>query len=391
MVSVEKARIELEKLFGTLGTEKVSLMASISRCISENVIAHYQVPGFDNSAMDGYAISLQNWDRKSPFKIIGESAAGDNVSVHLNVGEAMRIFTGAMVPQGADAVVMQEKAERKTDQVWILDENIGQGINIRKAGSQTKVGSVVLSKFTPINAGTIGFLASVGIAELQVFNKPKISIIVTGKEVVQPGFPIQPGQVFECNSFGLQAALSVIGIESKIAICGDALELISNAIETALLESDILIITGGISVGDYDFVLPALKENGVVELFYKVKQKPAKPLFVGKKGKIPVFGLPGNPASVLTSFHVYVAPVIRAILGDLSPFQGQISLLDQAYSKKAGMTHFVKGFYEQGRVEILGGQESYRMDAFAKANCLIEFAENEELFLKDSAVKIIPI
>lgn len=390
MITVAEARQILQNLLKPGRVEMRELYDCNGYVLATDIVSQYNIPAFDNSAMDGYALNLDNWDGVAGFKIIGESAAGDHVQMHLKPGEAMRIFTGAMVPLGANAVLMQEKARIENQILYCEDEKIAPGMHIRLEGSQTEKGDTVLQKGHRLHPGSIGFIASLGLDKVEVYTRPEIKIIVTGKEIIKPGKTILPGQVFECNSYSLYTALAALGIDAEIRICGDNLDEISDTISETLETADMLLITGGISVGDYDFVLPALQKNGVEELFYKVKQKPAKPLFLGAKNGKPVFGLPGNPGSVLTSFYVYVLPLIKALCGASSALQYKQARLQSDLHKKAGLTHFVKGYLSDKDVEVLPGQESYRMDAFAFANCLIEIPSEIEFLPAGSDVTIIP-
>jgi molybdopterin molybdotransferase len=389
MISVTKAKEITAQYFKKNSAEKIPLISALNRCIATQVMAQFNIPGFDNSAMDGYAISIPHGKQLTTYTIVGEIQAGATTNINLSPGEAMRIFTGAMLPYGANAVVMQEKIKRVDNTIIVEENDLKLGLNIRTKGSQTQAGDTVFHSGKILSPGAIGFLASIGIAEVEVFKKPNISIIVTGKEIISPGQIPAEGEVFECNSYSISALLQQYGIETKIQICDDNLDSISNAIKTELRTCNMLILTGGISVGDYDFVFPALQQNGVNELFYKVKQKPAKPLFFGEKSGIPVWALPGNPGSVLTACYVYVLPLIRSMLGYFDAWQNREVKLIGEYNKKPGLTHFVKGFFSGNNVEILPGQESYRMDAFAQANCLIEFDEELEFIGENEKVKII--
>ena len=285
------------------------------------------------------------------------------------------------MPPGADTVVMQEKVKVASssgseDELIIEDENIRPGNNVRPRGSEIKGGSIALAKGSYLSPAAIGFLAGIGITKVNVYPKPSISIIVTGKELQQPGKPLQYGQVYESNSFALKAALEQLNITSiKISWADDELEILKTILAEALEQSDVVLLTGGISAGDYDFVLQAATECGVQKLFHKVKQRPGKPLYFGIKGRKPVFGLPGNPSSVLTCFYEYVIPALEKLSNKKSAVKSINVSLAKSFQKAAGLTHFLKGFYDGNTALPLDAQESYRLSSFAKANCLVQIDE----------------
>jgi molybdopterin molybdotransferase len=218
---------------------------------------------------------------------------------------------------------------------------------------------------------------------------PKVSIIVTGNELQSPGEPLGYGQVYEANSFTLLSALKEIGIEPLAMYrCGDDPVQLSEILLNALEMSDVVLMTGGVSVGEYDFTTLAFDNCGVTKIFHKIKQKPGKPILFGKSGDKLVFGLPGNPASVLTCYYQYVLPAFSSLSGRMLTLPVQEALLKEAYKKPAGLTHFLKGYYNGDTVELLSGQESYKLNSFAKANCLAEIPEETTAVEAGSPVKI---
>jgi molybdopterin molybdotransferase len=217
-----------------------------------------------------------------------------------------------------------------------------------------------------------------GFAEVPVYPLPRISIIITGNELQQPGQPLLYGQVYEANSFTLVTALKQFGMgEPKKYYCTDDPVLLTSTLKAALEHSDIVLLTGGVSVGDYDFTLKATEQCGVEKLFHKIKQRPGKPIFFGKKKNKRIFGLPGNPASVLTCFYLYVLPVIEKFAGKKSSLKTTGAVSGSRLTKPAGITWFLKGNCEAGIVKTLDAQESYRLSSFARANCLIRLEENQ--------------
>ncbi len=291
----------------------ISLSEALNLFLAEDIYAPINVPSFNQSAMDGYAFKFE--DVGSELEIVEEIAAGDIRTIIIESGQAVRIFTGAMVPDSCDTVVMQELTKVEGNKLIVKDEGLKLGGNIRKEGHQIKQGDLALAKGTKITPAAIGFLTSLGLIAVEVYQLPKVSVLATGDELVKPGNEIQKGQVYESNTLMLKGALNQFGIEPEIVYLPDNFEKTKAAIKSTLDNSDIVLLSGGISVGDYDFVKPALETNGVEELFYKVMQKPGKPLFFGKKEDKLIFALPGNPAAALNCFYIYVYSTINTFIG----------------------------------------------------------------------------
>jgi molybdopterin molybdotransferase len=286
-------------------------------------------------------------------------------------------------------VVMQEKTKIENSYLVIEDNNIALGLNIRVKGSEIKTGELALAKETFLAPAAIGFLAGIGVTEVLVYPFPSISIIVTGNELITPGQPLQKGQVYESNSYSLRAALQQLHIsEVKVYKAKDTLEIVKQVMKEALQQSDIIFLTGGVSVGDYDFVAAAATQNGVEKIFHKIKQRPGKPFYFGKKENKLVFGLPGNPASVLTCFYEYVEPVLKKMIRQKTGLQVMQVPLAEPFQKAAGLTHFLKGSYDGKIVTPLHAQESYRLSSFANANCLIKIDEEVTVCEKGEIVEI---
>ncbi|MGB8195117.1 MAG: gephyrin-like molybdotransferase Glp, partial [Chitinophagaceae bacterium] len=355
---------------------RCELSLAAGKVLAEDIYSPIDIPAFDQSSMDGYAFSFKDWKLNQSLEVKGEIAAGSNPSAILLAGSAVRIFTGAAVPHGADTVVMQEKAKLQNDHLIIDDENIVRGANVRARGSEIKTGDLALAQDSLLTPAAIGFLASMGVIEVLIYPYPSISLIVTGNELQIPGKPLQPGQVYESNSFSLTAALKLLNMpEIKVFKAEDSLEKVTQVLKEALQQSDVVFLTGGISVGDYDFVLQAATACEVKTLFHKVRQRPGKPLYVGKKGNTLVFGLPGNPASVLTCFYEYAEPALKKMVRQKTGVRIIQARLASPFKKAAGLTHFLKGYYDGTTVTALHGQESYRLSSFANANCLIQIDE----------------
>jgi molybdopterin molybdotransferase len=366
MISVVEAKKIIDQNVSPLQPVTLPLKESAGLILAEHVYAEMDIPAFPQSSMDGYAFSFHGWKQYKKLKIAGEVAAGSNETSVLSPENTVRIFTGAAVPSGADTVIMQEKVKIDSSpgsegELIIEDETLQLGNSVRPKGSEIRAGELALEKENLLSPAAIGFLAGIGINELKVYPNPSISIIITGNELQLPGKPLHQGQVYESNSFALKAVLK--------------LEIVVATLEKALVQSDVVLLTGGISVGDYDFVLQAATQCGVEKLFHKVKQRPGKPLYFGKKGNKLVFGLPGNPSSVLTCFYQYVIPALETLSKRKPVLEIIQAPLSKSFQKATGLTHFLKGSYNGETATPLDAQESYRLSSFAIANCLIQIDE----------------
>jgi molybdopterin molybdotransferase len=367
MISIQKALDIIYKESIQLSVEKRPIEKSLGYYLAEEIKAPFDLPLFDNSAMDGYAVcgNLQN------YHIVGEVQAGNTTSTHLLEGEAVRIFTGAKVPKTATAVIMQEQTKVIGEELFI-QTSFTNGQNIRRKGNELKKFDSVFHSSYLIKPATIGLLTSLGMTDVSVFKKPKISIISTGDELIPAGSQLKDGQIYESNAFTLSSALQMYGFSAAEKLhLKDDLALVKRSIRSVLSTSDVVLLSGGISVGDYDFVRKALEENEVSELFYKVNQKPGKPLYFGRWNNTFVFALPGNPASSLTCFYVYVLPLLQRVSGAKTLGLLRIRLpLKTTYQMKSDRPTFLKAFVENNTVSILDGQASSMIHSMASANAL---------------------
>lgn len=387
MISVQEARQIISDHCHSKKTELQPLYNASGYTLAEPVYSPVNTPPFDQSAMDGYAFSFEKWDGKSDLYVTGEVQAGNYFTGNLGPNETIRIYTGACLPPGADTVVMQEKIILSGKRITITDKELNKGNNVRLQGSQSVKGDMALKAGINLTPAAISFLAGMGIEEVKVFAKPVVHIIITGKELIKPGLLLTEGKIYESNSYGLIAALDQLDITpASLEILDDNEEEIYNAI-TNKVHPDILILTGGVSVGDYDFVVPALEKSGAKNLFHKIKQKPGKPFYFGMLEHTLVFALPGNPAAVLTCFYEYIVPAISQFTQ--KTYFKKIKLpLENNYTKKTGLTCFVKAKITDNRVTILNNQESYLMNSYAMADCIIELEENKEHFNKGDLVEL---
>ena len=386
MISVESARQLLTKHIPDLPSETIALEKALGRVVASSVKASIDLPSFDMSAMDGYALAAP-LDGLS-YQLVGEIKAGDAHHPTLQPGEAVRIFTGAAVPASCVAVEMQEKVSVNNEKLT-LETSVEAGRFIRKKGGQVRQGQTIFESGYVLNPAAIGLLANMGIDQVEVVHKPAIHLIATGNELVPPGKPLQRGQLYESNLVTLQTALQGNGFYAeKAVLLPDDYNIILQAFEQALAQADLLIVSGGISVGDYDFTAKALKELGVTALFHGVAQKPGKPLFVGQKGKKLIFGLPGNPASALVCYYLYLLPALHQMtlcaphglkLGE-APTSEEIKGIHNK-------TQFLRGSFDGERLYVATGQESHMLLSFAKANVLVEIPPTSGMIPKGTHLK----
>lgn len=397
MISVKEARSYIKAHITTLAVHEVPLSVAAGHTLGADLYAETDIPAFQQSSMDGYAIRF--CDRHHILTVSGEMQAGAGKGFTLSPFEAARIFTGAPLPAGADTVVMQEKVTLNGGQLNILDPGLKMGLNVRNKGAEIKSGAVAMVKGRRLTPAAIGFLAGIGITDVPVYRRPAVAIIVTGKELQQPGKTLAFGQVYESNSYALTAALEQAQItQINFYAADDVLEELAGVLQEAMNTSDVVLLTGGVSVGDYDFVIPAAEQLAIRQIFHKVKQKPGKPLYFGKKADKVIFGLPGNPSSVLSCFYQYVLPALEIMMNfnDISNNKenpkGGIKVIDAVLthdcSKAAGLTHFLKAYFDNGKVTPLHAQESFRMSSFAEANCMIELEEEQTVLHAGTVVKV---
>lgn len=391
MITVEEAKTIVEdKVIPTSQVENISLQKALNSILAENVYAQIDMPPFPQSAMDGYAVNYSGKDYG--IELIGEVSAGSAQKFFLEPNQAVRIFTGAEVPSTANMVVRQEDVSvvNKTIKVHVIP---GELANIRPVGEQIKKQNLALPIGHRLNEAGIGFLASIGVETVSVYKQPKIVVIATGNELALPGQVLKPGQVYDSNSLMLQTALANKGFTNCTIIkIEDCYSTTVNTISEALSHYDLIIGSGGISVGDYDFIGKALEANKVTSHFYKVKQKPGKPLYFGQKNQTYVFGLPGNPAACLTCFYIYVLPFLNKWAGGtytgLMEFTGY---LKKEYTRRGDRAHFLKGKAVDGEIEILDGQSSAMLQSYAFANAIIYIPLHKSHLFAGDAVKYFAI
>jgi len=366
---------------------KKPLQNALGLTLVADVFSPINMPPFAQSAMDGYALKFHT---SNEFKLVGEIKAGDNKNPSLKAGEAVRIFTGAAVPTNADAVARQEDCVLAYETVTV-NPLPTENANVRPLGEQTRKGEIAVQKGHVLNTASIGYLAGLGIAEVEVFPRPKVAILITGNELAQAGQPLIHGQIYESNAVMLQVAIQSFGFaEVETVAVKDDFQSTKVQIQNLLANCDVLLCSGGISVGDYDFVGSALREIGVEEVFYKVLQKPGKPLFFGKKKDKIVFALPGNPAAALTCFYVYVVKALSINMGkNPNGLPRTRKKLSAPLYRKAGLAQFLKAQISGDEVEILEGQSSAMLHTFAQSNALVYVPRQVERIEKNEFVECI--
>ena len=391
MVTVEEGKKRIFNNTVLLNSERKAVLNAVGYVLSEDVQAGFSLPSFRQSSMDGYAVLHTDITEVNVvLPVVGESKAGKSEKFVMKPGTAIRIFTGAPVPDGATAVIMQEHTSVENGNVIINEYPVTENKNLRNIGQQIREGDIALPAGTFITAGTAGFLTGLNIQEISVYRKPKIGILVTGDELVRTGETLSHGQVYESNSSMLAAALKQEGItEVEIYYSEDDLSATIQSLQVLSERNDVVIATGGVSVGDYDYVGKALEAIDAETIFYKIRQKPGKPLLFAKTENTNFYALPGNPASSLVCYYEYVLPALRLMSGRKECFLPAYQLpISHAYSFNGERDEFLKAFVSEGKVTSLEGQESFALRSFAVANALIYLPVSQQTVQAGDLVEV---
>lgn len=356
-----------------MGSERVELAQGVGRVLAEDLVAHGALPGFDYSAMDGYAVQLADFTGEGPwtFMVRGEGRAG-GVAGALVPGSVCRIFTGAPLPDGTDAVVMQEDVQREGDAAQFQTAPKLHA-NIRRRGEDMAEGSLALAKGTRLTPFQIGLAAAVDRGEILVARRPRVTILCTGEELRAPGSAATPGSIADSNGPSLAALVASAGGRPVLAPrVGDTLDATEAALRGALRGTDLLLTVGGVSVGEHDWVRAALANVGAELDFWKVQMKPGKPLAFGRFGETAILGLPGNPVSAQLTFALFGMPLLRAMQGDLRPVPSRFrARLASAIRQNPGRTSFYRARLQGGAVLTAQNQASGSAASLAESDALV--------------------
>lgn len=400
MISVQEALDIIINEVKPLEKETVDIFTSLWRVVADNVVAGNPNPPWDNSAMDGYAVrsaDLKGASESSPvtLKVAYDLPAGSVPEGPVEEGSAVRIMTGAPVPEGADSVVMVEKTEGKDGDVLVKAET-APGENVRKKGEDFDQGDVVIRAGTVVRPPEISMLATIGSLSVSVFRRPKVGVISTGDELVDVGTPTPPGKIADSNGYTLSALVAETGSEAlQYGIAQDNKESLEKRLSAAATQSDCIITSGGVSVGDYDLVKDVLSGMGSTMRFWKVAMKPGKPLAFGMIEGKPLFGLPGNPISSMVTFEQFVRPVLLKLAGRKAIFRNTFkATLTEGFKTRPGRMTFFRAVLRSSdeglTVEPLTGQGSGTVSTMVRANCFIIVPAEASGFSEGDTVRVQP-
>ncbi len=388
MIEEREARKKILELTPSGEVVSCLLAEALGSRFAIDIFAQVDLPGFDNSEMDGYAVrAAEAGVAGAQLLVTGEQAAGVDMGLRVGEGEALRIFTGAPIPQGVDAVIMQEDVKvisengDGTRRIEIVEAVDGAGEFIRRRGADVCVGQKIVSAGEEVTPGRIALLASQGLGEIKVHQAPRVAVVTTGDELVEAGTALKTGQIFNSNAPMLAALVkSIVGCEAELLHARDDETVLKATLEKALDENDVVLIAGGVSVGDHDLVKAMLTELGVETEFWRVRIKPGKPFLFGRRGETQVFGLPGNPVAAYTTFLLFVASALRKwagadnLDGEALPLPSvRCSLGEKIDYSKGRRPHYVRGFLkeEDSIFMPVGLQASHAIFGLSRADALL--------------------
>jgi molybdopterin molybdotransferase len=392
VITEAEALARIMEIVEPLASRSVPLAQARERFPARDLFARIALPGFDNSAMDGYAVVASSCETGKSLRVIGEQPAGLDRKLRITDGEAVRIFTGAPLPDGADAVVMQEDVRREGAEIFINAE-VEPGEFVRRRGSDLSEGQKILEAGERIRPQTMALLAAQGLAEVEVGGQVRVAILTTGDELVRPGESLGAGQIYESNSILLQALCEKWG--ASVSFVEHSMDE-AQPIEAALrrgVEHDILIVVGGVSVGARDLVKPSLNAVGALTDLWRVAVKPGKPFLFGRAGSCAIFGLPGNPVSAFVTFLLFVRPAILRLMGARA---NELSLrrydarLAENLENPGDRPHYLRGRVEQGTFGVVGRQESHALHGLSRANALLRLSPGET-FSRGATVSVLAL
>jgi molybdopterin molybdotransferase len=392
VITEEQALARILENVSPRRTRTVPLIEGREKFSAKDVFARVALPRFDNSAMDGYAVVAAACREGKPQKLVGEQPAGADRGLRMAAGEAIRVFTGALIPTGADAVVMQEDVRVDGAHVFV-NTNVEPGEFIRRRGCDVSEGQKIVEAGKRLRPQTLALLASQGIADVEVGGDVRVAIISTGDELVEPGGTLRAGEIFESNSVLLQALVEKWGgTVAEVMHCPDDAQSIEAAFRDAL-QFEVLIVLGGVSVGARDLVKPSLNAIGAQTDLWRVAVKPGKPFLFGRAGDCAIFGLPGNPVSAFVTFLLFVRPAMLRLMGagdeELSLPQTKATLTENL-KNDGDRPHYLRGRFGEGKFTAVGRQESHALYGLSRANALLRVGPGEN-FGSGATVAIIPL
>lgn len=379
LISIDEAFALIQSQATTLATETLPLGECLNRYLAQAIFSQVNLPSFSQSAVDGYAIhSARENLQDATFSVIGEIKAGSESDVQLRDGQAVRIFTGGKIPEGTTHVARQEVVNIESDKLIRLTEHIKAQADIRFTGEEIQCGQQLAELGQRINIGALAALSMAGVKTLEVFKQPKVAVVITGDEVAETPDDLQAGKVFDANGPLLKAWLQDYGLAVEIRHIADEAEQVTQCFEQLKQHYDVIITTGGVSVGDYDFVRPCAFEAGFEQVFWKVKQKPGKPLFfaeyTAQNHHCYILGLPGNPAAVYVCMQMYGKVLFDALQNQSQSLEWFSAILTHDLKSDA-RERFLRmhAYFEQGQLKLksLAKQQSHMLSNLMQANCLV--------------------
>lgn len=359
-----------------LPVEETTLVEAQGLALAQNLVARFDSPPFDNSAVDGYAVRSADAEEGRTFPVVDEAPAGQPAARSVGEGEAIKVFTGGVIPEGANAVVPVENTSGWGEE-FELRKAVGPGNGVRRSGEDVREGEIVLGAGTEMGPPEIALAATQGYGEVPVYRCPKIVVLSTGNELVEPGErALSPGEIYDSNSYAMLAQAREAGAEARrIATANDDEDALRTAMDEALRTADVVVTSGGVSVGERDLVKATMQELGVEQIFWGIKLKPGKPVFYGTRGDSRFFGLPGNPVSAMVCFELFVRPALMEMMGRKDTERPRVQVyFDEDVENRFGRMHAMRVSLERTekgwRAESVGAQGSGLVSSLTKADAL---------------------